>query len=128
MIMLPPHVDTDRSFAFSEYVRYDAKKPDGTLSNITGTVTTTCLFARSKVLFIYVDGAGGDMQWTRQVSKTWAAAIVAANPSAVAPAAKESASPRHFGRNQVALVGLIGGMIAGICGLIGYLSGRPKTV
>jgi hypothetical protein len=127
MIMLPPHDENDRLLAFSGYVRVTGKTSGGTPTNTLSVVTATCLFAKARIFFLYAYGAGGDLRWTRQVSKDWAAAILAANPSDAATLTKESAAPRHFNWNQVSLAGLIGGIIGGICGLIGYLSRRTKA-
>jgi hypothetical protein len=120
-IMLPPHDENDRLFAFSSYVNLSARTRDGTLTNLLGTVTSTCLFTKAKIIFIYVNGTGRELQWTRQISKDWAAAILAANPSDAVTIAKESASPKGFDWNRVFRGALIGGIVGGLFGLIRYL-------
>jgi hypothetical protein len=126
-IMLPAHDESDRLFAFSSYVNLSARTRDGTLTNLLGTVTSTCLFTKAKIFFIYVNGTSKELQWTRQVSKDWAAAILAANPSDAATIVKESASPVGFNWNRVFLSALIGGIFGGLLGLVRYLFRRKKS-
>lgn len=117
IIPLPPHESSDRSLAFSMLVNYAMKTPDGTTTNISGPVTATFLHARGKLLFIYVNGAEKELEWTRTTAKAWATAILAANPSDAATAAKESARS-GFDWNRVWRSALIGAAVGGLIGLV----------
>ena len=126
VILLPPHDENARLFAFSSFVNLSARTRDGTLTNFWGTVTTTCLFTKAKIFFIYVNGAGGDLQWTRQVSKDWATAILAANPSDTITIAKETGPYGSFDWNRVLRAAFIGGIVGGLFWLVRYLFRRKK--
>jgi hypothetical protein len=126
IVMLPPHDENVRLFAFSSFVNLSARTRDGTLTNFVGTVTATCLFVKAKIFFIYVNGAGGDLQWTRQVSKDWAAAILAANPSDTITSSKESSLYGRLDWNRVLRTAFIGGIAGGLFGLARFLFRRKK--
>lgn len=127
IVMLPPHDENARLFAFSSFVNLSARTRDGTLTNFVGTVTATCLFVKAKIFFIYVNGAQGDLQWTRQVSKDWAAAIIAANPSDTITSAKESSPYGRLDWNRVLHTAVIGGCVGGLFVLARFLFRRQKS-
>jgi hypothetical protein len=126
MVPLPPHEDTDRTLAFSMLVSYAMKMPNGTPTNFSGTVTATFIRAKGKLFFTYVNGAENDLDLTRQISKDWAAAILAANPSDAATAALESSSSHRFDWGRVWGGAIIGGAIGGLYGLVRYFFNRNK--
>ena len=125
MVPLPPHEDTDRTLGFSYLVNFAMKARDGSPTNFSGVVTSTFIRAKGKLFFTYVNGAQNDLAWTRQTSKDWAAAILAANPSDAATAAAESSSP-GFDWGRVWSGAIIGGAIGGLYGLVRYLINRSK--
>jgi hypothetical protein len=128
MAMLPPHDEGDRQLAFSMLVNITAANPDGTTTNFTGTVTTTFLFTKAKIFFTYVYGTKDELDWTRQVAKQWASAILAANPSDASEVTQESAR-QGFDGNQVLVSSLIGGVIGGLSVLFRKkFSGSKKEV
>jgi hypothetical protein len=126
MVPLPPHEDTDRTLAFSMLVNYAMKMPNGTPTNHSGVVTATFIRAKGKLFFTYVNGAESDLDWTRKISKDWAAAILAANPSDAATAALESSSSHRFDWGRVWGGAIIGGAIGGLYGLVRYFFNRNK--
>ena len=124
--MLPPHDENARWFAFSSFVNLSARTRDGTLTNFVGTVTTTCLLVKARIFFIYVNGTGDDLHWTRQVSKDWAAAILAANPPDAITNAKESPPYGSLDWNRVVRIAVIGGMVGGLFGLTRFFFRRRQ--
>jgi len=126
LVPLPPHAESDRSLAFSMLVNLTMMTADGQRTNLPGVVTTTYLHARGKLFFTYVYGGEKDLEWSRQVSKEWTAALLAANPSDDTTLAKESAGSGGFDWTQVFRSALVGGLIGGTFGLFGYLFKRFK--
>ncbi len=118
-VPLPPHHEGERDLALSLMMNLAVKSPDGQVTNGAVAMTTTFLHVRGKLLFAYVYGGGNDLEWTRQVSRDWSAAILAANPSDTATAASEAASSGSAGNviNGVVRGAVIGGAIGGLIAL-----------
>jgi ribosomal protein S17E len=118
MVPLPPHEESERSMAYSILLNLTVKGPDGQATNHPGVVTATFLHARGKLFFLYVNGAENDLEWSRDISRNWATAILAANPSDAATAKKESARSGGFDWSRVLRSALIGGLIGGAYALL----------
>lgn len=127
MAVLPPHEDTERSLAYSMRLDVATKGTDGQVVGHPGVVTVTFLHARGKLFFTYVNGGENDLEWSRQISKEWAAAILAANPSDDITAAKESARSGAFGWDRVARNAAIGAILGGAIGLLRLLFKRKPS-
>lgn len=83
--------ETERSVSYPMIVKYSVKERDGRQRLGTSVVTATFLHVKGRIIFLYCNDGQNDLQWARTISKDWASAIVAANPSDAAIAAKESA-------------------------------------
>lgn len=124
---LEPHVRTNRMLAYSSFVKYAMRDPGTGLTNsISAVVTATLVHARAKLFFLYANGGEQDLDWTRQISRNWAEAILAANPSDATAAAAETAGPSGFDWKRIQRGALIGGVIGGLVGLVGYFFARGK--
>ena len=86
---------------------------DGQSVNHPGVVTVTRLHARGRLFFTYVNGGENDLERSRQTAKSWAAAIVDANPSDETTRAKESAPGHSFAWSRAWRGAIIGGIISG---------------
>jgi len=128
MVPLPPHQETERSLAFSMLISYSIKNAQGKSTVGAGYATAAFLHVRGKLLFVYVYGDENDLEWTRQCSKDWTAAILAANPSDAATAARESgpSMPRGFDWKRVFICALIGGAIGALVSLFRRLTGKKS--
>lgn len=126
MVPLPIHAESDRLLAFSMLLNLAMTTADGQRTNYPGVVTTTFLHTRGKLFFTYVYGGENDLDWSRQMSKDWAAALLAANPPDETTLAKEAAHSGMFDWSQVFRSALVGGLIGGVIGLFGFLFKRFK--
>jgi hypothetical protein len=81
---------------------------------------------KGKILYLYANGGKQDLEWTRKVSSDWARAVIAANPSDAATAARESATRRGFDWRRVVRGAVIGAIIGGAFGLAGYLKRKKE--
>jgi len=122
---LPPHHETSRGLAYSALLRYDLSDGQGKASLEEGVVTATFVHLQGKVLFLYAAADKDGLEWSQSQSKKWADVIIAANPSPEDIAARER-GPSQFGFDwgRVLQKGVIGAIIGGIIGLIGYLFKR----
>jgi len=127
MVPLGTHDDTERSLAFSMFVTYDLTDAAGKATNLAGVVTATFLHVRGKVLFLYVNGSEKDLEWTRATARSWAAAVIAANPSDARTLAEENRRSRGFDWSRVGRSALIGAGIGGVIAVILQLSKRKKS-
>lgn len=126
MVPLPAHEESDRSMAFSMLINMSMNQPNGTPTNFAGVVTATFLLAKGKLFFLYVNGGENDLEWTRTLSKNWATAILAANPSDAATAALEAKPASGFDWNLVMRSALIGAAIGGLFGLVRFVTRRSR--
>ncbi len=125
-VPLPAHDESERSLAVSVMMNLAVKLPDGETTNAPVVMTTTLVHVRGKVLFAYVYGEGKDLEWTRKVSKEWSDAILAANPSDAATAAKEAPPKPMFSTSAVVRGAIIGAAIGALIGLVRSVT-RRKT-
>jgi len=125
---LPPHMETDRSLAFSALLKYDLTDESGKPAVYEGVVTTTFVHLKGRVLFLYVNAEKGGLQWSRTVSKNWAAQLVQANPS-TGTFAELEARPSRSGFNWSSVVrsAIIGGAIGGLFALFGALKKKRQS-
>jgi len=89
VLPLPPHHESDRSLAVSMISKYGATDADGNPVSWEAAVTTTLVHVKGKVLFLYATADVADLEWSREASRKWAAAVIAGNPSAGAIAEQE---------------------------------------
>lgn len=117
MVPLPAHEETERSLSYSVIIKDQMQ--DGSIE--VTACTTTLLYVRGKILFLYVYAEDSALQWTRDESKRWADAILAANPSGPRNSIAEGASSvlSNTTWTQVgiragfgALIGMAGGLVA----------------
>ncbi len=78
---LPVHAETERSLAYSSYVKYDMKDETGNSVPFVALVSATYIHVRGRILFLYSIAGEADISWSRNISRQWAAAIIKANPS-----------------------------------------------
>jgi len=125
---LPSHSETERSLAYSTFVKYKINDEEGKPSFFEGIVTATLVHVQGKVLFLYVNAEKSGLDWCRTESRKWADAVIAANPSTGDIAARESKpSQGDFDWDKIFVKGILGAIMGGILGIIGYLSKR-RTV
>ena len=126
MLPLPTHNDTERSMAFSMFVKYDAEVK-GKPKTFEGVVTTTFLHLKGKVLFLYCYADKTDLEWSRVESQKWVDAIFAANPSIGSTASSENqrSGSSKIDWSQVGISGLIAGLISGVVGI--FKSKKQKS-
>jgi hypothetical protein len=76
---LPIHDESDYSITFSmlvnSHIAGASQEPKGYIT----AVTTTVIYVKGKMLFIYVNGGEKDLEWTRKQSAEWVKAILATN-------------------------------------------------
>lgn len=129
MVPMPVHEETDRTLAYSALVKYDMNDEAGRPAPFVAVVTATFTHVKGKVLFLYSYAEESGLEWSKEASKQWANAVVAANPSDVQASVKE-ALPSAVSGIDWGKVGAkaIGGAIVGlILGLIGWAINRGKA-
>lgn len=122
LIPLDPQDESERALAYSMFIKGSTLGEDGRSEDFVGTATATIIYVKGKILFLYCYGEEKDLEWGRKASKDWSADIIAANPSDVTTFLKESI-PIVGGVdwNRVLTQAVVGAIIGGIVGLIGYL-------
>ncbi len=126
IVPLPIHEETDRTLAYSTLNKSQANDESGNPVLYTQAVTTTNIHVKSKVLFLYSSAEETGLEWSRQISKQWADAVVAANPPDLQSSLKESLPSAVAGIDwgEVGAKAVAGGLIALIISLIGGLIRR----
>jgi len=129
MVPLPVHEETDRSLAYSSYVKYDMKDEKGNSTPFTAVVTATFVHIKGKVLFLYSYAEESALDWSKSMSAQWAKNVIKANPSDLQLSIKESlpSAVSQIDWEQVGVKALIGAIIGLIIGLIGWLVKRGKA-
>lgn len=79
VVLMPVHEETDRTIAYSMYVKYDMKDDHGNPAPFVTVSTVTLVHVKSKVLFLYSYAEEFGLEWSRGASRQWANAIVAGN-------------------------------------------------
>jgi len=128
MVPLPVHEETDRTLAYSMYVKYDMKDENGNPSPFVSVVTATFIHIKGKVLFMYSYAEESSLEWSKMMSAEWTKNTVKANPSDLKSSIKESlpASISKIDWSQVGVKALTGAFIGLIIGLISWLVNRNK--
>lgn len=94
MVPLPPHLKQERAMAYSALMSVNANGPDGKPVKTDSAMTIAFAHLKGKILFFYAKGGKEDLEWTREQSKKWVEAVIAANPS-VGEVARSEAAPSH---------------------------------
>jgi hypothetical protein len=125
MVPLPPHHETDRLLAYSSFVKYNMNDASGNPASYVAVLTATFVHVKSKVLFLYSSG----LEWSRELSKQWADAVVAANPSDLQSSIKESLPSAVTGIDwsKVGAKAVAGAFIGLIVWLIVWLIGWARS-
>lgn len=130
MVSLPIHVDTDNAIANSTIITVEAAVDGEKDGPRVLAGTNLFLHVKDKLLFLYVYGAEGDLEWTRQMASSWAGAIVAANAlSSAEKDAVEKSAPFGIDWNSVLERALIGALMGGLIALLALMfrKYRPGT-
>jgi hypothetical protein len=112
VVPLPPHHESDRSLALSMITKYGMTDVHGNPVSWEASITVTLVHLRAKILYLYAVGQKDDLSWTREASREWAAAFVAANPSTGTFAEQERGT--GFDWVEVVKYGIIGAVVAGL--------------
>lgn len=129
MVVLPVHEETDRTVGYSALMKYNMKGAAGNPASYVTIVTVTLTHVKGKVLFLYSYAEETGLEWSREASKQWASAIVAANPPDLQSSVKESLPSTVTGIDweEVGAKAVAGAIIGLILGLIGWAIKRGKA-
>jgi len=118
IIPLDPHYEADNALSYSWYANYGVSA-EGVKEESIVAATTTLVNVSGKVLFLYCYGPQGDLEWSRNASRTWAERVMASN--AQPPA--QSSGGRGMNWDKVIEKGIVGAITGGLIALmIGVLS------
>ncbi len=136
IVPLAVHLETENAMAYSQYVNYGAAVGGEDMGNTVVAATTAFVHVREKILFVYVYGAEGDLEWTREFTSNWLAQIFEANAEPVSVATtydadetnRPEASPERRGMDwgKVLERGLIGALIGAVVGIFAMLRSRRR--
>jgi hypothetical protein len=104
----PPHNESERSLATSALNIYAVTGADGKSTSFTVAATTTYLHVQGKLLTLQAYGEQDALNWTREASKQWAEAILAANPP------DEKSSAMESSQNQGGNVDWVRAIVSGL--------------
>jgi len=129
MVPLPAHAETERSLAYSAFIKYNVNDETGNPTTFVAVMTATFVYVKSKVLFLYSYAGESDLDWSRNISKQWSNALIEANPSGFQASINENlpAAVAGIDWREVGLKALIAGAIALLIGLVGWLVKRAKS-
>ena len=129
VIPLPVHLETDRSLAFSAFVKYNVNDSSGNAAPLVVVNTTTFIHVNGKVLFLYSFADENDLEWSRETSRQWASAIISANPSNQQVSRKEPLPPAISGidRSKFGEKAMVGVFVGLIVGLVGWAINKSKS-
>jgi hypothetical protein len=133
IVLLPVHEETDRTLAYSAFVKYNMNDESGNLVPYKVVVTTTFAHVKGKVLFLYAYAEEVGLEWSRESSIQWVNAVVASNPSDLQSSIKETLPSAVTGIDWGKVVGktvtgaIIGLIVGLIVGLIAWIRKRGKT-
>jgi hypothetical protein len=128
VVPLPIHKETDTTLAMSSIVKYDRA---GAVDNLVVTSTSTFVFLKGKIIFVYVYGGRDDLEWTRSQAAEWVASIIASNAYSPADHGVETQAHRKgIDWDRVIAKGVagavIGGLLGGVIGFFGWIGRRRK--
>jgi len=126
---LPAHIETERSLAYSVYVKYSIKDETGNPSTYIAITTSTFVYVKGKILFLYSFAGESDLEWSQNISRQWASSVIEANPSDFATSLNEllPASITGINWNKVGEKAIFGALIGLVFGLVSWLIGRRKA-
>lgn len=129
MVPMRIHEETDRALAYSALVKYDMKDERGNPSPFVAVFTATFVHVKGKVLFLYSYAEESGLEWSREASRAWVNAVVAANPSDFQTSVKEALPPAISGIDwgKVGAKAVAGAIVGLIIGLIGWAMKRGKA-
>jgi hypothetical protein len=128
IVPLALHEESDRTFAYSAFVKGATNDATGRATPYIAVSTVTAVLLKGKILTLYCYGAEADLEWSRESSKRWASAIIAANPLDVTSSIKESLPSALTGFNweKVGVSAIEGALIGLMVGLIYWARTRRK--
>ena len=125
---LPVHIETERSLAYSVYVKYNINNEAGMPFSIIAITTVTFIYVKGKILFLYSFAGESDLEWSQNTSKQWANSVIAANPSDFTSKINESIlGSISIDWGEVGIKGLIGAGVGLLFGLFSWLYNRRKA-
>ena len=129
MLPMPVHVETTRTFAYSSLAKYEMEDKQGNTVPFVVVVTATIAHVKGKLLFLYSYAEESGLDWSKDASKQWAEAVIAANPADHQTATKEAQTPTavNIDWNQVGAKAIQGAVIGGIIALFSVLLRRFKA-
>lgn len=129
MIPLPAHSETERSLAYSAFVKYSINDEAGNPSSFVTVMTATFVHVKGKVLFLYSYAEESDLDWSRNLSTQWSNAVIKANPSDFQSSVNENlpAIVTGIDWNEVGVKALIGAFVGLLIGLVSWLVKRAKS-
>lgn len=120
MIPLPAHHETDQIFAYSTLLKVAMNDESGNQVSSVTVATASFVYVKRKVLFLYCYAEQDGLEWSREISRTWSEAVVAANPSDVPSEERVSSWAR------IALGAVGGALIGMVVGILGWVILRRK--
>jgi hypothetical protein len=78
VVPMPVHRQDERLTSHSMFIKYEMSK-SSEKTDVIVTLTTTFLFLKGKVLYVYVYGGPEDLSWTRKQAAQLINEIVSAN-------------------------------------------------
>lgn len=90
IVPFPVHEETNRTIAFSVLTKGKANDEFGNPVPYGSASTSTIIRVKGKVLFLSSTAEETGLEWSRQTSKQWADAVIAANPPDLQSSLKES--------------------------------------
>jgi hypothetical protein len=126
VLPLPVHFESDRALAYATLLKYNVNDDKGQPSGFEGVVTATFAHIKGKVLFFYANADKDGLAWSKDASRKWVDAVIAANPSTDDIAAREA---NRFALPWNSLLPKIaaGGVLAAIVGVIILIARRRKS-
>jgi hypothetical protein len=119
VVPLPVHFESDAVISNSMIAKMEIGNGRESDKHIV-TATTSFVFVRNKILFIYVYGGPNDLDWTRATSREWINLVLTANEQMTSRDAAAAVSPQlnTFNWQPIIEKGMAGAVIGGFLGLI----------
>lgn len=128
IVPLPVHHETDRTLAFSTFIKLNTNDASGNPASYVRVFTLTYVHVKGKILFLYSYAEEAGLQWSREISNEWANAVVAANTPNIQSSVKKSLPSAVTGIDwgKVGTKAISGAFIGLIIGLIAWARKRNK--
>lgn len=129
IIPLPAHAETERSLAYSAFIKYNINDEAGNPSSFVAVMTATFVHVKGKVLFLYSYAEESGLDWSRNLSTQWSSAVIKANPSDFQSSINENlpAAVTGIDWGEVGVKALIGAFIGLLIGFVSWLVKRGKS-